>query len=192
MRLVVLGLLAIGIGEVFSSPVLGGWGKHDGNGLLGKVANLSHTVYEKKREFLNGVNEKVSRMLWVPPWSTTTTTVPPVPSSTTDAPRVADTPNIWWWQTSSKPVKSFTSTEPTITLQSTTSKVQLDDDRLMFTVADTNQLELPNVSMYARSYFIPEELRLTDSNAVEFVAPTIFGRGPPAAPQGDPDRLIMH
>ncbi|XP_058059288.1 uncharacterized protein LOC131210105 [Anopheles bellator] len=187
MRMLVLGLLAIGVGEVYSSPVLGGWGKQDGSGLLGKVANLSHTVYERKREFLNGVNEKVSRMLWIPPW-TTTTTARPLATTTTEAPREvpnADTPNIWWWQTSAKPPKS--STEPVI--QSTTSKVLFDEDRLMFTVADTNQLELPNVSMYARSVFIPEELRLTaDSDAVEFVEPTIFGRGPPA----DPDRLIMH
>lgn len=29
-------------------------------------------MYERKREFLNGVNEKVSNMLWIPPLYTTT------------------------------------------------------------------------------------------------------------------------
>nr|XP_029708828.1 uncharacterized protein LOC115255116 [Aedes albopictus] len=37
-----------------------------------KVQQLGERVYERKREFLNGVNEKVSNMLWIPPLYTTT------------------------------------------------------------------------------------------------------------------------
>lgn len=35
-------------------------------------------MYERKREFLNGINEKVSNILWIPPlYTTTETSIPP-------------------------------------------------------------------------------------------------------------------
>lgn len=40
--------------------------------LLEKVQQFRDQVYERKREFLNGVNEKVSNLLWIPPLYTTT------------------------------------------------------------------------------------------------------------------------
>lgn len=40
--------------------------------LLDKVQQFGEKVYERKREFLNGVNEKVSNFLWIPPLYTTT------------------------------------------------------------------------------------------------------------------------
>ncbi|XP_041778938.1 uncharacterized protein LOC121597328 [Anopheles merus] len=174
------------------SPLLD-WGKQDGSSLLGKVSTLKQTVYEKKREFLNGINEKVSKMLWIPPWSTTEET--PVSAQPQHDP-VSEIPSIWWWQTTEQPPSSTTTTEqplsdpiiidlptyvpivPTTNAPSTTSTVRnlSNNDRLVFTVADTNELELPNVYMYARSGFIPPELRLTDS--MEYVGPVVGG-GPP-------------
>lgn len=164
------------------SPLLD-WGKKDGEGLLGKVSTIKQTVYEKKREFLNGINEKVSKMLWIPPWSTTTTEETPANVSPQYDP-LPETPNIWWWQTTEQPstITAQVSTQPwiisTTRSPSTSSTVRYpsNDDRLVFTVADTNELELPNVFMYARSSFIPQELQLTDST--EYVGP-VMGRGPP-------------
>ncbi|XP_062551890.1 uncharacterized protein LOC134217126 [Armigeres subalbatus] len=40
--------------------------------IFDKVQQLGERVYERKREFLNGVNEKVSNLLWIPPLYTTT------------------------------------------------------------------------------------------------------------------------
>lgn len=46
-----------------------------GSGLiLSKVKDFGEKVYESKRNFLNGINEKVSNMLWIPPLPSTTTT----------------------------------------------------------------------------------------------------------------------
>ncbi|XP_050081957.1 uncharacterized protein LOC126569118 [Anopheles aquasalis] len=186
-------LLTIG-DAAFGSPILE-WAKKDGDSLLGKVSNIKSAVYERKREFLNGVNERVSKLLWIPPLSSTTTTttesvpmVDPIESTT------GQQPSLWWWQTTPKPLIS--STVPS-TIGSTPSAplvvLQDDTDRLVFTVADTDELELPNVFMYARSSFIPADQRLTDS--IEFVEPQIHGRGPAALPSTTPrhrtDRLIV-
>lgn len=128
------------------------------------MSTLKQTVYEKKREFLNGINEKVSKMLWIPPWSTTEET--PVSALPQHDP-VSEMPSIWWWQTTEQPPSSTTTTEqplsdpiiidlptyvpivPTTNAPSTTSTARnpSNNDRLVFTVADTNELELPNVYM---------------------------------------------
>uniref|UniRef100_A0A182MNL1 Uncharacterized protein n=1 Tax=Anopheles culicifacies TaxID=139723 RepID=A0A182MNL1_9DIPT len=152
-----------------------------------KVSTIKQTVYEKKREFLNGINEKVSKMLWIPPWpSTTTEEVPTIVVPQHDP--VPETPSIWWWQTTEQP-NTIASVISTTLSPPTTSTVRYssDDDRLVFTVADTNELELPNVSMYARSSFIPQELQLTDST--EYIGP-IRGSGPPV-PNHLANRLVV-
>uniref|UniRef100_A0A182P4T2 Uncharacterized protein n=1 Tax=Anopheles epiroticus TaxID=199890 RepID=A0A182P4T2_9DIPT len=161
-----------------------------------KVATLKQNVYEKKREFLNGINERVSKMLWIPPWSTTTTEETPVSALPQHDP-VPENPSIWWWQTTEKPTTSTITIDlPTyMPILSTTSSPSTPptmrnpsgNDRLVFTGADTNELELPNVYMYARSSFIPPELRLTDS--MEYVGP-VAGRGPPV-PDPLSNRLIV-
>uniref|UniRef100_A0AAG5DUX1 Uncharacterized protein n=1 Tax=Anopheles atroparvus TaxID=41427 RepID=A0AAG5DUX1_ANOAO len=205
------------VGEVFvvalviagssGSPILD-WGKKDGNSLLDKVTSIKQTVYEKKREFINGINEKVSRALWIPPWTSTTTEETAVDIPVQHDPVPSETPSIWWWQSTVKPdnpaetpIATTSTVEPpsistagvhvTTTAKpstSTVARIQLDDDRLIFTVADTNELELPMVSMYARSNFIPQEHQLTDS--MEYTGP-IFGGGPPALPRDNTKRLIV-
>ncbi|XP_053666035.1 uncharacterized protein LOC128715178 [Anopheles marshallii] len=185
------------LGFVTGSPLLD-WGKKDGDSLLGKVATIKQTVYEKKREFLNGVNEKVSKMLWIPPWPSSTTEVTPVSGLPQHDP-VPETPSIWWWQTTEEPhantIATTTTTQASIistTQSSSTTSAPVrtppNNDRLVFTVADTNELELPNVFMFARSSFIPPELRLTDST--EYVGP-VLGGGPPTSPDHLSDRLVV-
>ncbi|XP_050079170.1 uncharacterized protein LOC126566012 [Anopheles maculipalpis] len=179
------------------------WGKKqdDGGGLLNKVSTIKQTVYEKKREFLNGVNEKVSKLLWIPPWPSSTTEQAPDSDSSLHHDPVPENPSIWWWQTTELPATSThqSATEPSTTQAmiissthppraSSTVRNPWHADRLVFTVADTNELELPNVSMYARSSFIPQELMLTDS--IEYVGPVIGG-GPPVAPDQRSNRLIV-
>ncbi|XP_049287912.1 uncharacterized protein LOC125766212 [Anopheles funestus] len=194
-RTLLIVVVFVALGCSTGSPLLN-WGKKDGDSLLSKVSTIKQTVYEKKREFLNGVNEKVSKMLWIPPWPSSTTEEIPVNALPQHDP-VPETPDIWWWQTTEQPHASTTatpvSTQTTIssTTQSpsTSSTVNYlsNNDRLVFTVADTNELELPNVFMYARSSFIPQELRLTDST--EYVGP-VMGRGPPV-PDHLSDRLVV-
>uniref|UniRef100_A0A2M3ZEF2 Putative secreted peptide n=1 Tax=Anopheles braziliensis TaxID=58242 RepID=A0A2M3ZEF2_9DIPT len=195
MRLLgVLVVVVLTIGDAsFGSPILD-WAKKDGDSLLGKVSNIKNAVYERKREFLNGVNERVSKLLWIPPLSSTTTESVPVVEPT--EPTAGQQPSLWWWQTTPKPLPI--STTPSVIESSSTAPLvvlQDDADRLVFTVADTDELQLPNVSMYARSSFIPEDQRLTDS--IEFVEPdvVIHGRGPAALPSTTPrhrtDRLIV-
>uniref|UniRef100_A0A2M4CIG2 Putative conserved secreted protein n=1 Tax=Anopheles darlingi TaxID=43151 RepID=A0A2M4CIG2_ANODA len=191
LALLVVTVLTIGDAS-FGSPILD-WPKKDGDSLLGKVSNIKNAVYERKREFLNGVNERVSKLLWIPPLSSTTTESVPVVAPTEAT--AEQQPSLWWWQTTPKPLA--TSTAPSVIGSSSEAPLvvlQDDTDRLVFTVADTDELELPNVSMYARSSFIPEDQRLTDS--IEFVEPLItHGRGPPVQPPTTPrhrtDRLIV-
>uniref|UniRef100_A0A182T3T5 Uncharacterized protein n=1 Tax=Anopheles maculatus TaxID=74869 RepID=A0A182T3T5_9DIPT len=174
------------LGCCTASPLFD-WGKkQDDGGFLNKVSTIKQTVYEKKREFLNGVNEKVSKMLWIPPWPSSTTEETPISDLAPQHDPAPENPSIWWWQTTEQPSSSSATsvTVPSTTqamivtssTSSTTAKNPWDGDRLVFTVADTNELELPNVSMYARSSFIPQELRLTDS--MEYVGP-VMGGGPP-------------
>uniref|UniRef100_A0A2M4C060 Putative secreted protein n=1 Tax=Anopheles marajoara TaxID=58244 RepID=A0A2M4C060_9DIPT len=194
LRVLVVVVLTIGDAS-FGSPILE-WAKKDGDSLLGKVSNIKNAVYERKREFLNGVNERVSKLLWIPPLSSTTTESVPEPVEPTEA-TAGQQPSLWWWQTTPKPL--ITSTVPSMTGSSSSPPLVVlqddTDDRLVFTVADTNELEIPNVSMYARSSFIPEDQRLTDS--IEIVVPdvVIHGRGPSAQPSTTPrhqtDRLIV-
>uniref|UniRef100_A0A182JQ79 Uncharacterized protein n=1 Tax=Anopheles christyi TaxID=43041 RepID=A0A182JQ79_9DIPT len=193
-RTLVTVVVIIYLGCSEGSPLLD-WGKQDGGSLIGKVSTLKQTVYEKKREFLNGINEKVSKMLWIPPWPSSTTEGTPASAVPQHDP-VPENPTIWWWQTTERPLSSTVATERplsgTIAINlptyapivsatnapstSSTMRNPSSNDRLMFTVADTNELELTNVYMYARSSFIPPELRLTDS--VEYVGPVVGG-GPP-------------
>ncbi|XP_052897953.1 uncharacterized protein LOC128304765 [Anopheles moucheti] len=194
-RLLLVVVVIVLLGSITGSPLLD-WGKKDGDSLLGKVATIKQTVYEKKREFLNGVNEKVSKMLWIPPWPSSTTVETPVSGLPQHDP-VPETPSIWWWQTTEQPHANTdaatTSTQASIisTTQSSatspTVRTPSNNDRLVFTVADTNELELPNVFMYARSSFIPQELRLTDST--EYIGPVVGG-GPPV-PDHLSDRLVV-
>uniref|UniRef100_A0A8D8B201 (northern house mosquito) hypothetical protein n=1 Tax=Culex pipiens TaxID=7175 RepID=A0A8D8B201_CULPI len=54
-----------------------GSGNGLGSGLLlNKVKEIGEKVYESKREFINGVNEKISNMLWIPPLPSATTEIP--------------------------------------------------------------------------------------------------------------------
>lgn len=202
MRFLEVFVVTVTIAGATSSPILD-WGKKDGNSLLDKVTSIKQTVFEKKREFINGINEKVSRALWIPPWPTSTTTEEtPVADLVQYDPAPSETPSLWWWQstpepdhTSDIPMPVTSTMQPpntsTANIRGTTtpkpSIVQLDNDRLVFTVADTNELELPIVSMYARSNFIPQELRLTDS--VEYTGP-IFGGGPVTG-QENTNRLVV-
>ncbi|XP_035783324.1 uncharacterized protein LOC118461735 [Anopheles albimanus] len=195
LGVLVVVLLSIGDGT-FGLPILD-WAKKDGDSLLGKVTELKNAVYERKREFLNGVNERVSKLLWIPPLSSNTTTTEPVPMADPTEPTEGQQPSLWWWQTTPKPLNTSTSPSPIASSSSAplVASLQDDTDRLVFTVADTDQLELPNVFMYARSSFIPEDQRLTDS--IEFVVPdvVIHGPGPAALPSTTPrhrtDRLIV-
>ncbi|XP_053673840.1 uncharacterized protein LOC128724102 [Anopheles nili] len=198
MNLTPVFVVAIVLGSSAASPLLA-FGNQDGGGLLGKVANFKQTVYEKKRELLNGINEKVSKMLWIPPFPSTTTEQPSVDLASPQQDPVSETvPNIWWWQTTPEPPSTspitidlpvFTPAIVTTSRPATsTRRSQVNNDQLVFTVADTDNLELPNVFMYARSGFIPKELLLTDS--VEYLEP-VYGRGPPAAPRHFNDQLIV-
>ncbi|XP_055594450.1 uncharacterized protein LOC129745409 [Uranotaenia lowii] len=67
--------LALTVSTVNAAPLLGlgnviGGGTGSGGGLLNKVQEFGERVYEKKRDFLNGINEKVSNILWIPPLPT--------------------------------------------------------------------------------------------------------------------------
>ncbi|XP_055640498.1 uncharacterized protein LOC129777930 [Toxorhynchites rutilus septentrionalis] len=69
MKLMILMSLVV----VGAAPFTGWLGGQNnvGGGLLGKVHQFSEKVYERKREFFMGINEKVSNMLWI---TTSTTT----------------------------------------------------------------------------------------------------------------------
>uniref|UniRef100_A0A182NTP1 Uncharacterized protein n=1 Tax=Anopheles dirus TaxID=7168 RepID=A0A182NTP1_9DIPT len=141
-------------GKVSTYTPLLDWGKQDGGGLIGKVSTLKQTVYEKKRELLNGLNEKVSKMLWIPPYPSTTEEAPVNAAPQQDP--MSEAPSIWWWQTTELPPSSRT--QPTVMVTSTvrrTTERPSNDDRLVFTVADTDELEQPNV-------FIPTDVLVTE------------------------------
>ncbi|XP_055543982.1 uncharacterized protein LOC129729444 [Wyeomyia smithii] len=53
-----------------------GANNNGGTTILNKLQNIGEKVYENKRNFLNGINEKVSNLLWIPPLSSTTETIP--------------------------------------------------------------------------------------------------------------------
>uniref|UniRef100_A0A182QJ38 Uncharacterized protein n=1 Tax=Anopheles farauti TaxID=69004 RepID=A0A182QJ38_9DIPT len=168
-----------------------------------KVATFKQNVYEKKREFLNGINEKVSKMLIIPPWplsTTTTTTTEETPVNTiTQEDPISEPPSIWWWQTTPKPLG--TSTQPTmitstaLPIATSTSKLPSNDDRLVFTNDDRDELDQPNVFIYARSGFIPPDQRLTDSmedEALDGYIDVMAGYRPPPPPPKQPIDRLAH
>uniref|UniRef100_A0A1Q3G576 Putative conserved secreted protein n=1 Tax=Culex tarsalis TaxID=7177 RepID=A0A1Q3G576_CULTA len=75
----VLGVIIL-MGSVGASPFVNlklGGGTGLGSGvLMNKVKEIGEKVYESKREFINGVNEKISNLLWIPPLPSATTETP--------------------------------------------------------------------------------------------------------------------
>ncbi|XP_058450503.1 uncharacterized protein LOC131429968 [Malaya genurostris] len=65
-------LIAAGFAIPFTDWKLGGQTNFGGGILLNKLQDIGEKVYDRKREFLNGINEKVSNLLWIPPLKTTT------------------------------------------------------------------------------------------------------------------------
>ncbi|EAT48656.1 AAEL000316-PA [Aedes aegypti] len=101
---------------------------------MNKVQQLGERVYERKREFLNGINEKVSNILWIPPlYTTTETSIPP--------------------------------SEPPYVFQSDPQK---------YTEMDSDEDDVQNVEIYARSSFLsPDDLVNIDAPPEPQNKPTI-------------------
>ncbi|XP_053695664.1 uncharacterized protein LOC128743164 [Sabethes cyaneus] len=122
-------------GVPFINWKIGDQNSNGGPTIFNKLQDFGEKVYEGKRNFLNGINEKVSNLLWIPPLSTTTELI----------------------ATSTRTTTTTTTTNAPVKIPQHVPYEE--DERLIFSSNDNDADHYTlNLAIYARSSFLsPEE-----------------------------------